>query len=332
MAQPIQDDDGKEPGMDNDEGKETESSSLYPLHKFKIMDLSESLYIEIQNKKTKRVYSNSFSKSTLEDMKLNGSITKIIHMIHCAKAGKHDKFQFKFELLFGDPESDKMSINKMSKSYSRGCCMFMIISIDEFFMSGVWPFKLLEKSCVIHLISIFLSYFYFLMLHNICLYIIITEREETDILRDIIEDLQDEIKELKKDIELPRMNPMAVWQSTKATGANVRWDIESMAPTLKGLAKRENNNEDIIIGIHGWYRISIRFGWNSSSGATYLFYLRLNRDKNVAIFRQYYDIGFTMVHVIKLKKGDKLDFYGSSYTNWSPQYNSFMLELLKKEK
>ena len=94
--------------------------------------------------------------------------------------------------------------------------MFMIISIDEFFMSGVWPFKLLEKSCVIHLISTFF------MLHNICLYIIITEREETDILRDIIEDLQDEIKELKKDIELPRMNPMAVWQSTKATGANVK--------------------------------------------------------------------------------------------------------------
>eukprot|EP01084_Bolivina_argentea_P186918 322088_1 len=210
--------------------KETESSPLYPLHRFRIREESKSLYIEIQNKKTKRVFSNTFSKSTLESMKLHGSIQKIIQMINSAKSGKSDKLQFKFELLFSDPKNDKISINNMSKSYSKGRnCMHMVISVDEFFMSGVWPFKLLEQ-----------------------------EREETDVLRDIIEDLQDEIVELKEKLQAAKMNPMVVWKSSKATGNQVKWDVETLQPTLQGLAKRENNNEDIVIGIGGWYRVSIR--------------------------------------------------------------------------
>ena len=161
---------------------------------------------------------------------------------------------------------------------------------------------------------------------------IITEREETDKLRDMIEDLQDENKILRKELEMLRMNPMAIYKSTAATGNQVRWDVESLPPTLNGLAKRENNNEDIVVGVDGWYRISIRFGWNSDSNSTYAFYLRLNRDQDVAIIRQHYSIGFTMNEVLKLKKGDKLDFRASSYSGWTPQFNNFTLELLKKEK
>lgn len=157
------------------------------------------------------------------------------------------------------------------------------------------------------------------------------EREETDRLRDMIEDLQDENKSLKEQLSKPRMNPMAIYKSTSATGNQVRWDVESMKPTLQGLVKRDNNNEDIVVGIDGLYKISIRFGWNGDSGAVYTFHLRLNRDKDIAIVRQYYSIGFTMNEIIKLKKGDKLDFRGSSYSNWTPQYNNFTLELLQAE-
>ena len=82
-------------------------------------------------------------------MKLTGSVAKIIHMINSAKSGKHEKYSFKFELLFGDAQNDKISVDQMIKSYSTGCCMFMVISVDEFFISGVFPFKLLEKSYVI---------------------------------------------------------------------------------------------------------------------------------------------------------------------------------------
>ena len=143
-------DEAKQPG--NAEGNKAEStSSLYPSYRFRIEDLSDTLYIEIQNKKTKRVFSNSFSKSTLESMKLTGLVTKIIHMINSAKSGKHDKYSFKFEILFGDAENDKVSVDQMNKSYSKGSAMFMVISVDEFFISGVFPFKLLEKSYVINL-------------------------------------------------------------------------------------------------------------------------------------------------------------------------------------
>ena len=128
--------------------EQMQESKLYPSYRFRIEDLSDALYLEIKNKRTKRVFSNTFSKSTLESMKLNGSIQKIIHMINSAKSGKHNQFHFKFDLLFGDVENDKITIDNMTKSYSKGSCMFMVISVDEFFMSGLWKFKLLEKSYV----------------------------------------------------------------------------------------------------------------------------------------------------------------------------------------
>ena len=125
--------------------KETESSPLYPLHRFRIREESGALHIEIQNKRSKRVFSNTFGKSTLESMKLHGSISKISGMINAAKSGISDKVEFTFALLFSNSKKDEISIKNMAESYSKGSCMCMVISVDEFFMSGVWLFKLIEQ-------------------------------------------------------------------------------------------------------------------------------------------------------------------------------------------
>jgi len=181
--------------------------------------------------------------------------------------------------------------------------MYMVISVDEFFMSGLWPFKLPER-----------------------------KREETDILRDIIEELQEEVAELKMqlDSQAAPMTQMAVWKcsSSSARASNtMKWDIEVMPPTIKGMAHRANSNREIVIGMHGWYRVSIRFGWSGDSGAGYQFYLQVN-GTNVATCRNYYSIGFTMVEVLKLKPNDKLTFKDSSSSSWDKTYNNFTLELL----
>eukprot|EP01083_Nonionella_stella_P012147 34474_1 len=304
MAQALQNnDDVKQPGAST-EGDSNKSSPLYPDHKFTVVEESNSLQITIQNKKTKRVFSDSFSKETLESMKLNGSIAKIIHMIHSAKSGKTDKFQFKFDLVFGDAKNEKISseefqIEHMSKTYKKGHCMYMIISVDEFFMSGLWPFKLPEQ-----------------------------KREETDILRDIIEDLQAEVVELKTRLQQPKMNPMVVWKSSAhLSNKIVSWDIESFAPTLKGLAIRENSNRDIVVGIAGCYRVSVRFGWQQPCNSSYIFNLRVN-GVDIATWRCYYDIALTIVEILKLNKGDKLDFVASATSQYTSTFNSFTLELL----
>eukprot|EP01083_Nonionella_stella_P103449 295396_1 len=168
-------------------------------------------------------------------------------------------------------------------------------------MSGLWPFKLPEQ-----------------------------KREETDMLRDIIEDLQAEITELKKQVQqhMAKMNPMAVWKSSSShNNTIVIWDEESFAPTVKGLAIRENNNQDIVIGIAGCYRVSVRFGWQQSSNSSYAYSLRVNGTE-IALCKCHYDIGLTIVEILRLKKGDKLDFVGSATSPYSSTFNSFTLELL----
>ena len=129
-----------------DEGKEYDTSPLYPNLKFKIRDKSNVLHITIRDTKTKKIFSNTFTKSTIQSMQFHGSISKLIQMINTAKSGNCDKYQIKFEILYDNPKNNKVNIKSMSKSYKNGYCMYMVIELDEMIMSGVWPFKLFEQS------------------------------------------------------------------------------------------------------------------------------------------------------------------------------------------
>eukprot|EP01084_Bolivina_argentea_P139903 246061_1 len=285
-----------EPGTEGDDEKKT--SSEYGVYQCVFRKAGDSLYLMMKDRKSKRTFSNTFSKSTLMDMDLKQSIDKIINMLETAKSGSQS--QLKFQIRFGDAENTKkVSSNQLSKSYQKGYALYVFVSIDQSWFSAEYSFKLLEQ-----------------------------KRNETDILRDIIADMQDEIDQLK--LLTQSQTGIAVWKISKNTNGNIPLDIEHVAPTLKGMVKLSDDKKKVIIGIPGVYRISVHLSYSSySEGCTAdRFEIRLNGD----IVEQRYAVrkgGFgTTDTVFKLKKNDEIVFYCNCMHVTSAKWNSFSIQKL----
>ena len=215
----------KEPG-NLDEGKESDSKeyTVYGVYRCIFKQINNSLYLEMKNTKNKRVFSSKFHRKSLINMNLKQSISKIISMLNAAKSGTQS--ELKFTISFGniqntqknnqndkfiddeEEEEDGSNINQimetpqLSKHYQKGDSMYLTVSIEKaFFDPEQYIFKLIEQSYVTF----------------VCMFCVqfqnkyITEREETDIIYDIIEDMQNEMDGLKKENENNK-HGVAVWK------------------------------------------------------------------------------------------------------------------------
>eukprot|EP01084_Bolivina_argentea_P139904 246062_1 len=289
-----------EPGGDDEkkEGKIDEQSSIFADYRCVFRAAGDSLYMMMKNVKTKRSFHNTFSKKMLNEMELKQSIDKVINLLNEAKSGT--KSELAFKIAFGDANNDKnVSFDKLSKDYSTGNALFIFVAIEHSYFTAKYVFKLLEQ-----------------------------KRNETDILRDIIADMQDEIDQLK--LLTQSQTGIAVWKISKNTNGNIPLDIEHVAPTLKGMVKLSDDKKKVIIGIPGVYRISVHLSYSSySEGCTAdRFEIRLNGD----IVEQRYAVrkgGFgTTDTVFKLKKNDEIVFYCNCMHVTSAKWNSFSIQKL----
>ena len=136
-----------QPGS-NEEGKDDEKETSTCDYKCVFRKADDSIYIMVKDTKSKRAFSNTFSKSALLAMDLKQqSIDEIITMLEAAKSGSDSSL--KFQIVFGDAENTKnVSIDKLSKSYVKGYAAYIIISIQMKWLNADYNFKLLEQSYV----------------------------------------------------------------------------------------------------------------------------------------------------------------------------------------
>ena len=136
-----------QPGT-NAEGKDDEKEASTD-YKCVFRKSDDSIYIMLKDTKSKRAFSNTFSKSTLLEMDLKSSIDEIINLLKTAKSGSDSSLTF--QVAFGDAENTKtVSIDKLSLSYIKGYAAYIIISIKMSWMltGSEYYFKLLEQSYV----------------------------------------------------------------------------------------------------------------------------------------------------------------------------------------
>eukprot|EP01083_Nonionella_stella_P140144 429100_1 len=137
-----------QPGVEGDDD-EKKMSAQYGTYQCVFRKASDSLYLMMKDRKSKRSFANTFSKSTLIEMHLRQPIDKIINMLETAKSGSTS--ELKFELRFTKAENDKnVSMDQMAKTYEKGDALFLIVSVNQSWFAALYQFKLLEQRYVIH--------------------------------------------------------------------------------------------------------------------------------------------------------------------------------------
>eukprot|EP01084_Bolivina_argentea_P190233 326969_1 len=260
-----------------DEGKQIDiDATKFGKYRCVFRAINDSLFIMMKDTKTKRAFSNTFSKSTLLEMNLNQSMDKIMNLLNEARAGS--KSELTFKIGFGSAENNKkVSFNQLSKSYVQGHALCIYVAIDNSYFAAEYIFKLLEQ-----------------------------KRNEIDILRDVIEDMQQEIDELKK-------NKPGIGSWYMLTALNkVQLEGAYFQPTIKDMANLSNDKKYIVVGNAGLYKVSTHLSW-STNGCDTSRYFEIKVNDNMVARTYGSKSGYgTLEHVINLKKGDKISFY----TDW----------------
>ena len=135
-----------QPGNDksNECGMDGETISKYGNYRCVFRQASDSLYVLMKNTKTKRAFTNTFSKATLTEMDWKGSIDKMVKLLEeaCARE-KHD---LTFKVAFGDSENNNpVSYDALSRSYMKGHALYVFVAIEGSYLSAQYAFKLLEQ-------------------------------------------------------------------------------------------------------------------------------------------------------------------------------------------
>eukprot|EP01084_Bolivina_argentea_P063998 116739_1 len=86
----------------------------------------DSIYMSIKNKKSKRVFSQTFSKSTLQEMQLYQPIPQIIKMISAAQDNNIKQLELKIGYI-NTEKINKVNINNIQNNYTKGDCLCFIV-------------------------------------------------------------------------------------------------------------------------------------------------------------------------------------------------------------
>eukprot|EP01083_Nonionella_stella_P142845 442722_1 len=295
--QPLQPGDEK---YEANEGTVDQNASKYGNYRcvFRPAD-ADSLYLMMKDCKSKRAFSQTFSKSTLFEMKLAQPIDKVINLLQEAISG--ESTGLKFKIAFGDAENTKTpEFGKLSTRYVQGYALYILVSIDHSYFGANYTFKLLEQ-----------------------------KRTETDRLHDIIYDMQQEIDELKREQQKSNI-AIASWYSTMGSVGNTLGTLDGvhLEPTLKGMAKLADDKKAIIIGIEGLYRVTAEPNWTSATGAGHYFDVKVN---DQVIVRKWMSNsgGFGHIErVLHLKKDDKISFFYNHCYGMNMQCSCFTVQKL----
>eukprot|EP01083_Nonionella_stella_P164962 547634_1 len=291
MAQQLQ------PGTEGDEDEKM-MSSQYGTYQCVFRKASDSLYLMMKDRKSKRSFTNTFSKSTLIEMDLKQPIDKIINMLETAKSGSTS--ELKFELRFTKAENDKkVSMDQMAKTYEKGDVLFVIVSVNQSWFAAQYQFKLLEQ-----------------------------QREEADILRDIIQDMQDEMDQLK--LLAQKTTGIAVWKRSSKLNGNIPLDVEHVPTTLKRMVSLSDDKKTVTIGIAGIYRICVELNYVTYNEGCTSDNFNIALNGNVVYQRltgRPNGFGF-MECVLPLKKNDKIVFYCGCMHTTNEKLNSFTIQKL----
>eukprot|EP01083_Nonionella_stella_P291234 991076_1 len=285
-----------EPGDEKEGTIDEQSVALFGDYRCVFRAAADSLYIMMKNVKTKRSFHNTFSKSTLNEMELKQSIDRVVNLLKEAKSGT--KSELTFKIAFGDADSDKkVQFDKLSNDWNNGSALFILVAIDNTYFAAEYVFKLLEQ-----------------------------KRSEIDILRDIIDDLQQEIHQLKN----TNMG-VATWYTQKGGGSgNLTMDGYHLEPTLKGMITLSDNKQEIIIGISGLYKVSSQILFQNGAQGTngHYLYMQVNEANIYANpTSQYGGFGYMEI-IVNLKTNDKITFTASHLYPTGQAYNRFTVQKL----
>eukprot|EP01084_Bolivina_argentea_P217728 369605_1 len=221
------------------EGNDEKKSLEHDSYKLVFREANDSLYLMMTERKLKRSFHNTFSKSTLNDMELKQSIAQICNLFNTALSGKRS--EIKLKIRFGNAENNKkMSSDQLSKLYSKGCVLYIFICIEESWFTAEYSFKLLEK-----------------------------KRNEMDILQDIVTDMEQEIDMLKKQL---MKQPLRVSFNGKSNVINKECEIfnsygiskvirESQGKYVVYFDKKLDNNKYIVnLTANMWYTGGVIIG------------------------------------------------------------------------
>eukprot|EP01083_Nonionella_stella_P072814 196443_1 len=326
--QPLQPGDEK---YEANEGTVDQNASKYGNYRcvFRPAD-ADSLYLMMKDCKSKRAFSQTFSKSTLYEMKLAQPIDKVINLLQEAISG--ESTGLKFKIAFGDAENTKTpEFGKLSTRYVQGYALYILVSIDHSYFGADYSFKLLEQ-----------------------------KRTEVDRLHDIIYDMQQEIDQMKKEQEKSSVaiaswysnHGVCIWHCNLAWIASGRTMYQHLAsqpcmarilatggiatlhgahlpePTLEGMAKLADDKNSIIIGMDGLYRVTAEPNWTSATGAGHVFYLQVNGN-SVATKWMSNTGGFGHIErLLNLKKNDKIAFNFNHHYAMNQQSSCFTVQKL----
>eukprot|EP01083_Nonionella_stella_P162342 532871_1 len=187
----------------------------------------------------------------------------------------------------------------MAKTYEKGDALFLIVSINQSWFAEQYQFKLLEQ-----------------------------QREEADILRDIIQDMQDEMDQLK--LLAQKTTGIAVWKRSSAVNGVIPLDIEYLSSTLKGMVALSDDKKTVTIGIAGIYRICVELNYvgysEGCAGDTFTIKLNGNSVYNRNAGRT---SGFgSMDCVLALKQNDTIMFSTNCMHTTNEKHNSFTIQKL----
>eukprot|EP01083_Nonionella_stella_P257926 882297_1 len=297
--QPLQPGDEK---YEANEGTVDQNASKYGNYRcvFRPAD-ADSLYLMMKDCKSKRAFSQTFSKSTLFEMKLAQPIDKVINLLEEAMSG--ESTGLKFKIAFGDAENTKTpEFGKLSTTYVQGYALYIMVSIDHSYFGADYSFKLLEQ-----------------------------KRTEVDRLHDIIYDMQQEIDQMKKEQEKSSV-AIASWYSNHGSVAGIATlHGAHLEPTLEGMAKLAELADDknsIVIGMDGLYRVTAEPNWTSATGAGHVFYLQVNGN-SVATKWMSNTGGFGHIErLLNLKKNDKIAFNFNHHYAMNQQSSCFTVQKL----
>eukprot|EP00484_Ammonia_sp_Unknown_P028343 CAMPEP_0197029466 /NCGR_PEP_ID=MMETSP1384-20130603/8903_1 /TAXON_ID=29189 /ORGANISM="Ammonia sp." /LENGTH=282 /DNA_ID=CAMNT_0042458633 /DNA_START=12 /DNA_END=860 /DNA_ORIENTATION=+ len=277
-----------------DEKQDEGQGDQYENYRCVFRESGDSLYAMLKDTKSKRTFTNTFSKSTLIEMGLNQPLSKVINLLTEAKSGTKPGLSFK--VAFGDAKNEKpVTLDKLSTSYEQGHALYVFVTMDYSFFYAEHQFKLLEQ-----------------------------QRKEADILRDMIADMQDEIDELKK----AKRTGIVSWYTTKTGGGNIPMSGAHLEPTLEGMVTLSQDLMTITIGMAGLYRVSMEPNFTSATGAGHYIQIQLNGSVVVTKWGSNGG-GFGLVsRVLNLKKDDKIVFYANHLYASSKDSSCFIIEKL----
>ena len=292
---------------------------------------SDTFSINAKNNKTKREFHESIDKKYLTAIQLHQPSANIIKMIEKSialtsssndsngKNGNQATLTSKLSCMIGYVASKtevKDVKSQMVDEYDskENNCLVLIICLNEEWFTAQYPFILKEK-----------------------------QRSETDIIQDIMHDMQDSIQILTKKVEsLENENQMlkqivsskgpvlSVWKSTKKDSLYYQWDKEGIHLCPKHMMSVQNNGKEVKIGISGVYRILFRCNWNKSdyttcSGNTH----EIQLNGRIICQAKNKDSGFvSLEEILRLKSNDVITFKYSCVHDYDSKGNILIIEKL----